>query len=51
MPNFHPRVSAKASSEAKRSTPLAFVQNPLAARQSFQMPLSGDVMQAINPWS
>lgn len=48
MPNFYPRVTAKASSEAKTSAPLDFFQNPLSAWQSFQMPLSGDVTQ---PWS
>ncbi|MBS1141199.1 MAG: hypothetical protein H6R13_2652 [Proteobacteria bacterium] len=51
MPNFYPRVTAKASSETKTAAPLDFFQNPLAAWQSFQMPLSGDVTQAINPWS
>jgi len=51
MPNFYPRVTSKASSEPKTTAPLDFFQNPLSAWQSFSMPLSGDVTQAINPWS
>ena len=51
MPNFYPKVMPAAPSEAKSATALDFFQNPLSAWQSFQMPLSGDVTQAINPWS
>lgn len=51
MPNFYPRVTSKASSEPNTTASLDFFQNPLSAWQSFQMPLSGDVTQAINPWS
>lgn len=51
MPDFHPRVSAKTLPEPKTSAPLDFLQNPLSAWQSFSLPLSGDVTQAINPWS
>jgi hypothetical protein len=51
MPNFYPRLTPKTSPELPTRTPLDFFQNPLSAWQSFQMPLSGDVTQAINPWS
>lgn len=51
MPNFYPRITAKSSGEAKSTSPLDFLRNPLGAWQSFPMPLSGDVTQAINPWS
>jgi hypothetical protein len=51
MPNFYPRLTPKTSPEPLTRTPLDFFQNPLSAWQSFQMPLSGDVTQAINPWS
>ena len=51
MPNFYPKITAKAPSDAKPSTSVHFFQNPLSAWQSWSMPLSGDVTQAINPWS
>lgn len=48
MPSFYPRVTSKASSEPKTGAAVDYFQNPLAAWQSFSMPLSGDVSQ---PWS
>ena len=51
MPNFYPRVTPKMPSETKAKAPVDVFQNPLSAWQSFSMPLSGDVTQAINPWS
>lgn len=51
MPNFYPRITAKSSGETKPTSALDFLQNPLSAWQSLAMPLSGDVTQAINPWS
>jgi hypothetical protein len=51
MPNFYPRLTPKVPPDAKSTPAIDFFQNPLAAWQSFQMPLSGDVTQAINPWS
>lgn len=51
MPDFYPRLTPKTSPEANAKAPLDFFQNPLSAWQSFSMPLSGDVTQAINPWS
>jgi hypothetical protein len=48
MPSFYPRVTSKASSEPETGAAVDFFQNPLSAWQSFQMPLSGDVVQ---PWS
>jgi hypothetical protein len=51
VPNFYPKVTSKMPSVSTVGTPLDFLLNPLSAWQSFQMPLSGDVSQAINPWS
>ena len=51
MPNFYPEVTAKAPSDVKPTTSVDFFQNPLSAWQNWSMPLSGDVTQAINPWS
>ena len=51
MPNFYPKITAKAPSDAKPSTSVDFFRDPLSAWQSWSMPLSGDVTQAINPWS
>ncbi|MBS1143858.1 MAG: hypothetical protein H6R14_1264 [Proteobacteria bacterium] len=51
MPNFYPKVTTKASSDAKPATSVDFFRDPLSAWQSWSMPLSGDVTQAINPWS
>jgi len=51
MPNFYFRITAKSSSDAQPASALKFFQNPLSAWQSFAMPLSGAVTQAINLWS
>lgn len=51
MPNFYPRVTPKTPSETKAKAPVDVFHNPLSAWQRFSMPLSGDVTQAINPWT
>lgn len=50
MPNFQPRLIQQPAPDAW-SGPLAYFQNPFAAWQALRLPLSGDVTQAINPWS
>jgi len=50
MPNFQPRLAASAPAAANPWLPLLrYFHNP--AWTVLQMPLSGDVTQAINPWT
>lgn len=50
MPNFQPRLASAAPAAANPWLPLLrYFHNP--AWPALQMPLSGDVTQAINPWT
>ena len=52
MPNFYPRPAQATQPPANPWLPLlSYLHNPLSAWQSVQLPLSGDVNQAINPWT
>lgn len=52
MPDFNPRLTQTLQPETNPWSPLLhYFQNPFSAWQAVQLPLSGDVTQAINPWS
>ena len=52
MPNFYPRTAQQTQPPANPWLPLLnYLHNPLSAWQAVQLPLSGDVNQAINPWT
>ena len=52
MPNFYPRTAPPTQPPANPWLPLlSYLHNPLGAWQVVQLPLSGDVKQAINPWT
>ena len=52
MPDFNPRLTHTLQPETNPWSPLLhYFQNPFSAWQAVQLPLSGDVTQAINPWS
>ncbi|MGB4914080.1 MAG: hypothetical protein WBO95_18510 [Candidatus Dechloromonas phosphoritropha] len=52
MPNFSPRLMQPVQPDTNPWSPLLhYFQNPFSAWQAVQLPLSGDVNQAINPWS
>jgi hypothetical protein len=52
MPDFNPRLTQTLQPETYPWSPLLnYFQNPFSAWQAVQLPLSGDVTQAINPWS
>lgn len=52
MPNFYPRPAQATQPSANPWLPLlSYLHNPLSAWQLAQLPLSGDVNQAINPWT
>ena len=52
MPDFNPRLTPVVQPETNPWSPLLhYFQNPFSAWQAVQLPLSGDVTQAINPWS
>lgn len=52
MPDFNPRLTPAVQPETNPWSPLLnYFQNPFSAWQAVQLPLSGDVTQAINPWS
>lgn len=52
MPDFNPRLTQTPQPETNPWSPLLnYFQNPFSAWQAVQLPLSGDVTQAINPWS
>ncbi len=52
MPDFNPRLTQTLQPETNPWSPLLhYFQNPFSTWQAVQLPLSGDVTQAINPWS
>ena len=52
MPNFVPRLASPAQPPANPWLSWSsYLQNPFTAWQTGRLPLSGDVTQAINPWS
>jgi len=52
MPNFYPRTAQQTPPPANPWLPLLnYLHNPLSTWQAVQLPLSGDVNQAINPWT
>jgi len=52
MPNFSPRLTPPEQPDASPWSPLLhYFHNPFSAWQAVELPLSGDVTQAINPWS
>lgn len=52
MPDFNPRLTQTLQPETNPWSPLLhYFQTPFSAWQAVQLPLSGDVTQAINPWS
>jgi len=52
MPDFNPRLTPAVQPETNPWSPLLhYFQNPFSAWQAVQLPPSGDVTQAINPWS
>jgi len=52
MPRLSPRLRQPVHSDTNPWSPLLrYFHNPFYAWQAVQLPLSGDVTQAINPWS
>ena len=52
MPRISPRLRQPVHSDTNPWSPLLrYFHNPFYAWQAVQLPLSGDVTQAINPWS
>ena len=52
MPRLSPRLRQPVHPDTNPWSPLLrYFHNPFSAWQAVQLPLSGDVTQAINPWS